>query len=39
MYDLIAEYGDFLVTVILVLGVVSGLSYMLHQLLMGGLIL
>lgn len=39
MSDLVSEYGDFIVTVLLVLGVVSGLTYMLRQLLMGGLIL
>lgn len=39
MSDLVSEYGDFIVTVLLVLGVVSSLTYMLRQLLMGGLIL
>lgn len=39
MSDLVSEYGDFIVTVLLVLGVVSGLTYMLRQLLMGGLVL
>lgn len=39
MSDLVSEYGDFIVTVLLVLVVVSGLTYMLRQLLMGGLIL
>lgn len=39
MSDLVSEYGDFIVTVLLVLGIVSGLTYMLRQLLMGGLIL
>lgn len=39
MSDLVSEYSDFIVTVLLVLGVVSDLTYMLRQLLMGGLIL